>query len=84
MPNITESFQIYAREATPDDGRWIFVDASPTEVVINTTARTCSCDLTALRKLRAVIDHIIEAETVTQASAIAAVEAEFANDPPPP
>lgn len=82
--NITGPFQIYVQETTPADGRWLFVDASATEVVINTTGRTCACDLTALRKLRAIVDHLIEAETVTEASTIAAVEAEFANDPPPP
>lgn len=75
--NITESFQIYARETTPEDGRWLFVDASPTEVVINTTGRTCSCNLTSLRTLRAVIDHLIEAEEVTEESTLAAVAAEF-------
>lgn len=75
--DITESFQIYVRETTPEDGRWLFVDASPTEVVINTTARTCVCGVTELRKLRAIINHLIEAETVTEASTIAAVAAEF-------
>lgn len=75
--NITESFQINVQETTPADGRWLLVDASPTEVLVNATGRTCVCDVTALRKLRAICDHLIEAETVTEASTIAAVAAEF-------
>lgn len=75
--NITESFQIYVRETTPEDGRWLFVDATPTEVQLNTTGRTVLCGVTELRKLRAILDHLIEAETVTEASTIAAVAAEF-------
>lgn len=75
--NITESFNVDIQETTPADGRWLRVDASPTEVLVTASGRTCACDVTALRKLRATIDHLIEAETVTEASTIAAIEAEF-------
>lgn len=75
--NITETFQLSVQEATPADGRWLRVDASPSEVAVVASGRSCAADVTALRKLRAVIDHMIEAETVTEASTTAAVEAEF-------
>jgi hypothetical protein len=75
--NVTESFQVSVQESTPADGRWLLIDASPTEVLVNATARTCVTDVTALRKLRAIVNHLIEAPEVTQASMLAAIAAEF-------
>jgi hypothetical protein len=75
--NITESFNVDVQEATPADGRWLRVDASPTELVINASGRNCACDVTGLRKLRAIVDHLIEAPEATQASTLAAIAAEF-------
>lgn len=76
--NITESFQINVLEATPEDGRWILIDASSTEVVINVTGRTAPLALTQARTLRAVLDHFIDAAEATEASTQAAIAAEFA------
>lgn len=75
--NVTESFNIDIQETTPADGRWFRVDASPTEVALVASGRNCGVDVTALRKLRAVVTHLIDAETVTAASAQAAIDAEF-------
>jgi len=75
--NITESFQINVQEPTPADGRWLRLDASPTEVAIYASGRSGQCDVDGLRKLRAIIDHLLEAETATEASTNAAVAAEF-------
>lgn len=75
--NITETFQTYVHEPTNDDGRWLFVDASPTELLINVTARTVLCGVTELRTLRAICDHLLTAEEVTEDSTLAAIAAEF-------
>lgn len=75
--NITETFQAYALETTPADGSWIYVDASPTECRVNVIGRSSPLTLETARKLRAIINHFIEAETVTEASTAAAVAAEF-------
>lgn len=75
--NITETFTIYAHIPNETDDRWVFTAASSTEVLINVNARSCPCDVTDLRRLRAIIDHFIEAETVTEASTLAAIAAEF-------
>ena len=77
--NITETIQVYVLESTVNDGRWLFIDANPTDgVLVNTTARTAPLGVPELRKLRAIVDHLIEAEEVTNASVLAAVAAEFA------
>jgi hypothetical protein len=77
--NITEAFQLYVIETTPADGRWLLVEADPTTgVSLQITARSEPCGVTELRRLRAIINHVLEAETVTEASTLAAVAAEFA------
>lgn len=75
--NIAESFQTYVRETSPEDGRWLFVDASPTDLQVNVVGRTASLGVTELRRLRAIVNHLIEAEEVTEASTLAAIAAEF-------
>jgi hypothetical protein len=76
--NITESFQVYARASTVEDDRWLFFDASSTEVLGNISLRTVSLGVTELRTIRAIVNHFIEAEEVTEASTLAAIAAEFA------
>lgn len=76
--NITETFQVYAREPTESDGRWLFVDASTSELLVNVNARSVLLGVTELRTLRAIVNHLIEAEEVTEASTLAAIAAEFA------
>lgn len=76
--NITESFVVTVLDATPEDGRFILIDASSSEVVINATGRTAPLALPAARTLRAVLDHFIDAAEVTEASTQAAIAAEFA------
>jgi hypothetical protein len=75
--NITESFEYQALETTPGDGRWISIIASSTEVLVNVNGRSSPIDETTAHKLRAVLTHFLEAETVTEASTIAAVAAEL-------
>jgi hypothetical protein len=75
--NIIEAFQIYALESTPGDGRWISLEASSTEVLVNVNGRTSPVGVTEARKLRAVLDHFIAAEEVTEASTLGAIAAEF-------
>jgi len=75
--NITETFQVYAHEPNDGDGRWVFVDASSAEVLVNVNGRSCPGDVNDLRRLRAIINHFIEAEEVTETSTLAAIAAEF-------
>jgi hypothetical protein len=76
--NITEAFQVYVIETTPADGRWLLFEADPTAgVSIQVTARSEPCGVPELRKLRAIINHFIEAPEVTEASVQAAIAAEF-------
>jgi hypothetical protein len=76
--NITESFQINVLEATPEDGRWVLIDASSSEVLINVIGRAAPLGLVQLRTLRAVLDHFIDAAEATEATTQAAIAAEFA------
>lgn len=82
--DITESFSVYAN--TPDEGddRWVKVIASATEVLIQVNGRSAPCDETELRRLRAVVNHFLDAETVTEASTLAAIDAEFEEPVPEP
>lgn len=76
--NITEAIQVYVHETTPADGRWMFVEANAPDLVsFNLTGRGLELDVTELRKLRAIVDHFIEAESVTNESLLAAIAAEF-------
>ena len=77
--NISEPIHGDVVEATPADGRWVFIEGDPTAgVTINVTGRSADLDVTALRKMKATVVHLLEAETVTSASLAAAIAAEFA------
>ncbi len=75
--NITASFHVYAHVPTEVDDRWVFIAASTGEVLVNVNARSSPCDVDDLRRLRAIVNHFIEAEEVTEASTLAAIAAEF-------
>lgn len=74
---ITETFTAAIRVPDPGDGRWFQFDASPTEVQCNISGRWVPCSVDDLRKVRAIVNHFIEAEEVTEASTLAAIAAEF-------
>ena len=72
--NITEVIQVYLRETTPADGRWLFIDGDPTVgVTFNLTGRSLTLEVAELERLRVIVTHLLDAEEVTAASLLEAL-----------